>query len=207
MHLDNHQILCTIARMSQFCCLTLWFQGVKNRLNFKHADNCVLLTGLHLKNPCVLPIRRRAQHRTPQSHSSLWAEQKALVEASDRLGTGLSWDRLGWDRFSWHRLSWDGQQRRLSAWPGVCRRRGRQKDPLTWWAWGRHAGEQHPPRSLLAAGAAHPVGISQQNVKDSCSNGRIFPRPLSSPAKHPALPLQKTHFFINWQGEGRWLCN
>lgn len=57
----------------------------------------------------MLPIRRRAQHRTPQSHSSLWAEQKALAEASDRLGTGLSWDRLGWDRFSWHRLSWDGR--------------------------------------------------------------------------------------------------
>lgn len=160
MHLDNHQILCAIARMSQFCCLTHWFQGVKIRLNFKHADNCVSLTGLHLKNPWCFPSGGEPNIEPHKATAACGLSKRHLprpltgwalgLAGTDLAGTGLAGTGLA---------GTDGQQRRLSAWAGVCRRRGRQKDPLTWWAWGRHTGEQHPPRSLLAAGAALPVGI------------------------------------------------
>jgi len=90
IHLYNHQILCAIAGTLEFCCLELWFQEVKNVLNFKLADNSISITGLHLKNPRPFPTGWRAQCTIPQSHGSPWAEQKVLPRPLTCRALGLA---------------------------------------------------------------------------------------------------------------------
>lgn len=77
------------------------------------------------------PTHDPAKQQQPEG----WAAASWLCRASNPLGAGISWDGFSWDR----------QWCILGARPGGCRGRGKQKDPLIWWASGRDKGEQHPP--------------------------------------------------------------